>query len=120
MATGTPPAGADGPSAEAEPAPAKAQAPPAKAEPPPSEATTETSPAEATATVPSGPVEAYAQASADAWPTGQPVRAQASASRANTLGAGARRVTWSPCTRRSWDARGGRNPDCGGIGPKEG
>ncbi|MFH7340009.1 hypothetical protein [Streptomyces sp. KHY 26] len=62
---------------------------------------TEASPAEATAAVPSGPAEAYAQASADAGPAGHPARAQPSTSRANTLGTEARRVTWSPCTRRS-------------------
>ncbi|SFY52877.1 hypothetical protein STEPF1_06151 [Streptomyces sp. F-1] len=80
----------------------------------------ETSPAVATATVPPGPVEVYAQTSADALPTGQPVRAQVSASRANALEAGARRVTFSPCTPRSWGLGSGRIRECGGISPKEG
>ncbi len=55
-------------------------------------------PARATATAPSGPAEAYAQASADALPTGQPTRVQVSAIRANTRAVGARRVTSGPCT----------------------
>ncbi|OIJ86239.1 hypothetical protein BIV25_41940 [Streptomyces sp. MUSC 14] len=48
--------------------------------------------------MPSGPVAAYAQASADALPAGQPTRVQPSVNTANALTAGAHRVTSGPCT----------------------
>lgn len=56
------------------------------------------SPATATAVLPSGPVEAYAHASARAAPTGQPTRTHVSTTRANTLVTGGIRVGRGPCT----------------------
>lgn len=61
-------------------------------------------PATATATVPSGPVEAYAQASAEAAPTGQPTTLHTTASSANTLVTTAHRVAWGPCTSEIMEA----------------
>lgn len=58
-------------------------------------------PATATASVPSGPVEAYAQASACAGATGMPTRVNVSVTRANTRPAAADRVGSGPCTTRS-------------------
>ncbi|MEU3984213.1 hypothetical protein AB0F77_29745 [Streptomyces sp. NPDC026672] len=55
-------------------------------------------PATATAVMPPGPVEAYAQASAVAVPTGQPTRAHVSAARASTRVTGGNRVDAGPCT----------------------
>ncbi|GAA2193571.1 hypothetical protein GCM10009787_15980 [Streptomyces bangladeshensis] len=70
-------------------------------------------PAWATATVPSGPVEADAQASADALPAGQPTRVQVSVNRTNTLVVGAHRVTSGPCTTKIMRRR---RPSCPGVG----
>ncbi|WP_229839917.1 hypothetical protein [Streptomyces brasiliensis] len=56
------------------------------------------SPATATAVMPSGPVEAYAQASARAVPIGQPTRIHVSVTRANTLVTGGNRIGSGPCT----------------------
>ncbi|WP_432055728.1 hypothetical protein [Streptomyces sp. bgisy022] len=56
-------------------------------------------PATATASVPSGPVEAYAQASADAAP-GTPRRAQPSAAAARARATRAEEVGTSPCTTK--------------------
>lgn len=69
-------------------------------------------PATATAWMPSGPVEAEAQASADAAPTGQPARAHVSVSRANTLGTGASLVASGACTS---EIMGRRAPSHAGV-----
>ncbi|MGV9559255.1 hypothetical protein [Streptomyces sp. NPDC003401] len=55
-------------------------------------------PATATASVPSGPVEAYAQASATAGPAGAAKKIQATVTRVNTLVDKGDRVGSDPCT----------------------
>ncbi len=55
-------------------------------------------PATATASVPPGPVDAYAQASARAVPIGAPTSVKVSVTRANTRPAEAVRVGSGPCT----------------------
>jgi len=76
----------------------------------------ESLPATATACVPSGPVEAYAHASAAAGPAGAPVSSQVSVTRVNTLAARAVRVGSGPCTteimRPRGVARAGARGDC--------
>ncbi|MGW0822872.1 hypothetical protein [Streptomyces sp. NPDC002845] len=62
-------------------------------------------PATASATtLPPGPVEAYAQASAAAVPLGVAARSQESASRADSRMARADRVRWGPCTTEIMEA----------------
>lgn len=77
-------------------------------------------PATATASVPSGPVEAYAQASAPAVPAGTAMRIQATVTRANALVTTADRVDSDPCTTRSWGLARGHSPACGGHCPEWG
>jgi hypothetical protein len=61
------------------------------------------SPATATAVIPSGPVEAYAQASAEAVPPGAPTSSQVSAVSASARMTGEGRFFWGACTTEIMD-----------------
>jgi hypothetical protein len=77
-------------------------------------------PATATACVPSGPVEAYAQASAAATPAGAPTRSQVSVVTANALAPRADWVRSSPCTTTIMNLVGAVvGPGAGGL-PRRG